>query len=399
MIFFRPLICVLATAFITAGCSEFPGMHFSGTMPALKIAPTNYVIQAITPELLIKQAIQNASPATSEGNNALAQALAAYTYKVAPHDVLSIIVWGDPLQSALFKSADANSLASAQADTSSSISANPISSAAVNGFKIDTDGSLYFPYVERIAVAGQSTTEIQKKLKQKLEPFIRNPQVTVNVAAFNSQKFELAGAIMKPGLYPISDTPLTVSQAIVTAGGVINQIPTTTVNANTIPRPLGNLSQVTYIHNGQATVLNLRAFYANGDTSQDRVIASGDVIHVPDISQEQVHVLGEVQNPGNYPLNNGDLNLAMLLGEAGSIALNTANPSRILVFRGAYEKPQIFWLDASSPDAFLLANKFALHAQDVVYVASTKLADWNRIIGQILPTIETIYETKALVNH
>jgi polysaccharide biosynthesis/export protein len=47
-------------------------------------------------------------------------------------------------------------------------------------------------------------------------------------------------------------------------------------------------------------------------------------------------------------------------------------------------------LDASSADAMLLANHFAMRPRDVVYVAATELTRWNRFIQQVLSTIQTI---------
>ncbi|EQD70738.1 polysaccharide export protein, partial [mine drainage metagenome] len=79
--------------------------------------------------------------------------------------------------------------------------------------------------------------------------------------------------------------------------------------------------------------------------------------------------------------------------------LTTANPARIFVFRGAYEKPKIYWLNARSPLTMLLANQFELRPQDVVYVATSPVSAWNRIVSQILPTVETLYETKVLTNY
>lgn len=402
------LLRVLALSFVAssllAGCSAFPGVHFNGAIPkraeGSSTAPgeANYIVEPITPQLLRSQASASARQPTDAPNPALAQAITSYNYKAGPHDVLSVVIWGDTTQTSLFKpigstaySSISPALGISAASTTSSDSNSTV------GFKINADGSLYFPYVGRVMVAGLTTQEIQAELTTGLKPYIRDPQITVDIAQFNSQKFELAGAVVKPGLYPITDTPLTVSQAIAAAGGVINQVPNTITNGNTIPRALGDLSHVLYLHDGKPSVLNLRALYRDGDASQDRVVHPGDSILVPDNSQEQIHVIGEVPNPGNYPLNDGSLNLSQLLGEAGQLNLITANSSRIFVFRGAYQKPQVFWLDLASPDALLLANKFELEPQDVVYVAATKLTDWSRVISQILPTVQTLYETKVLV--
>lgn len=392
------LLPLAITSFLT-GCSEMPNMHFGASIPDSAPPPGNYTVQAITPTLLAQLAPNEPQNTVAQANPGLARAIKDFSYKVAPRDVLSIIVWGDPSQTALFRPAGGAAPTTAAVPSATTpASAFPNASAPVTGFKVNTDGSLYFPYVGNIIVGGKTTQEIQADITHRLEPFIQNPQVTVDVTEFNSQKYQLAGAVMKPGLYPVTDTPVTVSQAISAAGGIVMQVPNTVPGGNTIPRALGDLSHVVYVHDGRASLLNIRALYIDGDENQDRLVQPGDTIQVPDNSQEQVHIIGEVPQPGNYPLNNGVLNLTQLLGDAGEPSLITANPSRVFVFRGAYQKPEIYWLDARSPDALLLANKFELKPQDVVYVASTSLTDWNRVISQILPTVQTLYETKVLVN-
>jgi polysaccharide biosynthesis/export protein len=58
------------------------------------------------------------------------------------------------------------------------------------------------------------------------------------------------------------------------------------------------------------------------------------------------------------------------------------------VIRGAMEgSPHVYQLDASSPVAMLLANHFDLQPEDVVYVDSTGLARFSRILTQLLPAI------------
>jgi polysaccharide export outer membrane protein len=63
------------------------------------------------------------------------------------------------------------------------------------------------------------------------------------------------------------------------------------------------------------------------------------------------------------------------------------------VLRGDYQAPSVFRLDASSPDALLLATQFQLRARDVVFVSTYRLAQWNRVIAQILPTVNALWTT------
>lgn len=374
-------LTIAASCLLVAACS-LPVRSYRGSpVKTTALGQQPYKIQQITPAFLAAQAQEQAGKRHKVGtkNPVLQQALASYVYRVEPSDVLRITVWGDPAQTTVFSASSSDSGGSGY------------------GFKVNADGGLYFPYVGDIHVAGDTVKEIRDRLSKLMTPYLKNPQVTVKVVDFNSQKYEIAGTVDKPGLYPITDVPLTVSQAIAAAGGVQHQ--TGIISAgNSIPRPIGDLSRVLYIHDDKTSVLNLRALNQFGDQSQNRLVRPGDVIQVPDNAFEQVHLIGEVQNPANYPLDDGRGNLAQILGYAGGLNLNTADPARIFIFRGAYRKPQVFWLDARSPDAMLLATDFELEPQDVIYVATSGLSAWNRVITQILPTVQTLQQTKTLLD-
>lgn len=398
----RRLTFLVSASFCAAvaGCSV-PGMSFHGpaaSSPGTHAKAGKYLVQRITPQLLMEQAKAVADQSTAQANPKLKKAIANYAYEVEPQDVLRITVWGHPEFSPGGSALQALAAASPQAADTNVATAQQAEQAGQAGFTVESDGSIYFPYVGNVQVAGLTASGIRAKLAKALVAYVKDPQVSVTVVGFHSQTYQLSGAIVKPGLYPITNVPMTVTQAIQAAGGVIHQVPNTITTGSTIPRALADLGHVLYIHDGKRSVLNLRAFFQDGDESQDRLLYPGDIVNVPDNSFDQVHLIGEVREPGNYPLDNGQLNLAEALGDAGGLNLTTANPARIFVFRGAYEKPQIYWLDARSPEAMLLAADFGLEPQDVIYVAATGISTWNRIITQILPTVQTLYETKVLVH-
>lgn len=388
------LLAIAGLGLMLAGCS-LPGMSFHGSHKAAKREQQGYTVQPITPTLLRAQAEKSAKSDIGEPNPRLKQAIANYSYKIQPQDVVGVTVWGHPEFSP--GGAPTSDAVSSNANNSAITATSGSSSPGQSGFTVQSDGTIFFPYVGKIKVAGLTTDEVRAKLSAALKSYVVDPQIDVNVIGFHGQTYQLAGAVVKPGLYPITNVPVTVSQAIQAAGGILQTVPNVTVGSKASAMALADLAHVVYIHDGKRTVLNMQAFFQYGDQSQDRLVHPGDIIQVPDNSFDQVHLIGEVKDPGNYPLDNGQLNLAQALSDAGGLDLNTANPSRIFVFRGAYEKPQVFWLDAKSPEAMLLATQFVLKPQDVVFVATAGISTWNRIISQILPTVQTLYETKVLV--
>jgi polysaccharide export outer membrane protein len=126
------------------------------------------------------------------------------------------------------------------------------------------------------------------------------------------------------------------------------------------------------------------------------------VLNVPDRQFNKVFVLGETnlvnsitggtnqtQRSRSVFMNKGRLTLTEALSEGGGINQETADAARIFVFRGGTVNgtPEIFHLDAKSPDALLLADRFSLQPRDVIYVDRAEGIRWNQIINQIQPTV------------
>lgn len=388
----KGLLSSAGLAMALAGCVA-PGIRFNPPAGAPSTLPApSYTVDRITPTLLAtlhSAAIATDTPAVSA---TLQSAVRNYTYHVGPHDVLNIIVWNHP------ELTMSQSVSTPVLTQPGSYLLTPPSNLGT-GFVVSAEGSIYFPYAGTLQIAGKTLDEIRAALEQALVDYSKTPQVDVQVVGFRSQTYQIAGAVERPGLYALTDAPLTVSQAVAMAGGEVRSLPTSGSGTLTdlTSLPLADLSHVSFISNGRREVLDLRRFYQYGDQTQDRLVHSGDIIQVPDNTDNQVHVIGEVIKQGNYPISGSSMNLAQLIGEAGGLNLTSSNPARIFVFRGSYEKPSVFWLDARSADAMLLATEFSLRPQDVVYVATNPLSSWDRVISQILPTVQTLYETKVLV--
>ena len=70
---------------------------------------------------------------------------------------------------------------------------------------------------------------------------------------------------------------------------------------------------------------------------------------------------------------------------------NTADSGGIYVVRGTNkDKPEIFHLDARYATGMLLAERFDMQAQDVIFVDTAGVSQWNRVITQLLPSVSVI---------
>lgn len=122
-------------------------------------------------------------------------------------------------------------------------------------------------------------------------------------------------------------------------------------------------------------------------------------VRVADFRGQKVYVLGEVAKSGFLPINDQQLTIADALALSGWIDPAAADPRFIYVIRGDYTCPQIFWLDAKTPDRLLLAERFSLQPRDILYVSSAPATRWNRVLNQLLPTIQGIWYTQAIVRN
>lgn len=82
-------------------------------------------------------------------------------------------------------------------------------------YLIAKDGTIEFPQLGTLHVAGLTRVELIAMLKEKLEPFLVNPSVNIQLLNFT---VTVLGEVKKPGAYQIKDERITVLDAIGLAG-------------------------------------------------------------------------------------------------------------------------------------------------------------------------------------
>ena len=204
-----------------------------------------------------------------------------------------------------------------------------------------------------------------------------------------------------PGIQLVKDIPLTVLEAINSAGGL---------GTEADPR------NIILTRNGKTYQVNLLSLYEGGDLRQNVPLQNGDVLNVPDRQFNKIFIFGETSAattgsgsaaiPGgsgstrsrSLYMSKGRMTLAEALSDSGGISQEFADAARIFIFRGGLGKPNIFHLNAHSPDAFLLADRFPLQPRDVVFVDRVEGLRWNQIINQIQPTITLLNSIISIPN-
>lgn len=110
-------------------------------------------------------------------------------------------------------------------------------------------------------------------------------------------------------------------------------------------------------------------------------------VRVAVFRSQEVQLLGEVGMQKTIPLTDRPTSLLDAINFVGGTNVITANTSHIYVIRGNMLHLKVFGLDANSPQMMMLAQRFMLKNNDIVYVPPLGITNWNRIIGQLAPSL------------
>jgi polysaccharide biosynthesis/export protein VpsN len=88
-------------------------------------------------------------------------------------------------------------------------------------YRVQPDGTIDFPYLDRLTVAGLEPQEIVDLIKKGLveKRILVDPQVSLVVTQYNSKKISIVGSVNKPGSLPWTEG-MKLVDAISLAGGL-----------------------------------------------------------------------------------------------------------------------------------------------------------------------------------
>ena len=353
------LLAAIAALSILSGCAMAPGMNasFPDNRSNIRLPvkdgeggqPENVSIRPITAELIMEQERdfypQKGVPDPQTEN---------YKYTLGPGDILSIIVWDHP---------------------ELTIPAGAERSAEQSGTVVNENGTIYYPYAGIVRVAGLNVREVRDLLTKALSRVIENVQLEVRMAEFRSKRIYVVGEVRNPGIKRVTDIAPTVLEMVNQADGFTDE---------------ADYRNITLTRKEKTYRIDLLALYENGNVEQNVLLESGDVINVPDRQLNKIFVLGEVNNPGSLLMNKSRKTLAEAISDAGDVNNDRADPSQIFIMRGNNGTPEVYHLDARTPDAMLLADRFPLQPRDVIYVDVAEIVRWNRVISNVLPTLNSL---------
>lgn len=355
---------------LLSACAMAPGMRMgaeSEHTDAMGDAAPPGTLTPITTSLIAEQRKTASTGVSKDVKKLFGQGKA---YRIGRSDVVNIVVWGHPELGLTPATSNRSMGSTSQADVG-------------NGYNVNPDGTIQFPFIGPIKIAGLTENEAREKLTQHLAKYIQDPQITVRVQAYRHGRIYVDGEVRVPGLQTLDDVPMTLPEAINRAGGFSEE---------------ADRSSIALTRADKTIEIDLPKLTRHGVNPNRILLTGGDLLRVRNEDESKVFIMGEVWTPRAMPLHDGRLSLTEALGEAGGPDPWTADPGQIYVVRklpvelgGENALPEIYHLDASSPSAFVLANDFQLQPRDVVYVDPAPVVRWNRFISNLIPSYNSLF--------
>lgn len=345
----------------------FPGLRDLGgadTEADRQAVEQTVDIRSISVELIVEQNRQQQQTVGAAMPESLQEEIANYEYYVERGDMLQITVYDHPEL------------------TNPSGSNN---SGESSGITVENDGTIYYPYIGKVPVVGLTVDQIREAISQPLAEYIAAPQVSVRIIRFNAKRAYVTGQVSSPGQQPITNVPLTVLDAIASAGGL-------TENAN--------WHEVLLSRNGTETRLSVYEMLNHGRLGQNMLLQHGDVLHVPVVGQRVIYVLGELNRINTLSIGNMTMSLTEALTRSGGLNQVTSNAEGIFVIRpnalGDDKLATVYQLNVKNAVVFAVGTQFMLQPSDIVYVTTAPVTRWNRVLSQALPSLNALITTERV---
>lgn len=224
-------------------------------------------------------------------------------------------------------------------------------------YSVEADGTFSFPLIGRVKAGGQTLRAFEQNLKSKLaDGYFRNPQVTVAIEQYRSQRVFVMGEVRQPGPVPLTGG-MTLIEALARAGsttstasGEVAIVRTSQGDVRGPVLPDQNSGSEVF----RASIKELEG----GALSQNLELRDGDTVFVP--RAETIYVFGQVRAPGAYGVQ-ANMTVLQALSLAGGVTEHGAT-GRIRVVRsedGAKKEIKVKLTDLVRPgDTVIVPERF-----------------------------------------
>jgi polysaccharide export outer membrane protein len=234
---------------------------------------------------------------------------------------------------------------------------------------IGPDGEIQLPFVGSFRVADLNADDASNKLTSALREDYLNTAASVTVDSYNSNQVIVLGHVAHQGVLTFAGDP-TLLQALAMAGV-----------GPTKDDQAGMPTRCAIVRGRDRMMwVDLRPLMKGSDGSLNIRLVRNDLVFVPDPDDQLVYVMGQVKNPGPYPLT-ANMSFLEALARAGGPNDN-AQQGKIVLARPSNNSEQVVDLENFVKQGSTNAQ---LEPGDIVYVPKSGLAQLGYVMQQINP--------------
>lgn len=230
--------------------------------------------------------------------------------------------------------------------------------------RVSESGEISFPLLGAVNVGGAGIGQAERKIEQSLVKggFVQKPQVNIVLLQVRGNQVAVLGMVNRPGRFVIETFDTHLSEMLATAGGVLTMAGS-------------GKAIITGQRDGQVMrrEVDLAELFLQDKRDADLLVMRGDVIYI--VPGNQVSILGQVNRPGRFPLEEAKMKFSDALAMAGGVSTAGADTAVLEGMRNGQkfykvvDLPSIY-LDESSdmnPDV-LAGDSIYVHRAPVFYI-------------------------------
>ena len=241
---------------------------------------------------------------------------------------------------------------------------------------VTPDGCIGMVFVGQLKIKDLTLTSAAKKIEATLAEFIRNPSVGITPSEIHSETVTIAGAVQKPGIYPIHDGMKLADIYAKAGGSSVRRFDNQDLDA-------ADLSKSIIVRdNEKIDEVDFALAIEGGDPDHNLVLHQGDYIYIAVRSESMVCLIGDV---GHSIKKIWDNNLGILEMLAAANFVNETYWPYAIIIRGGLSNPTLYKVDIDSilqgrkPNVRLLPN-------DIVYLPKDNISEFNVFVRKVMPS-------------
>lgn len=260
----------------------------------------------------------------------------------------------------------------------------------IEGMEVDTNGSIFLPYINKVGVRGLTPAGARSKIQQRLEPIVPSAQVQVSLQQGRDHSIDVVGGVNKPGSYPMPSRNYKVLNLLADAGG--------------IPTDMRN-PRVRLLRGSETYEISSEKLFADG--SKNALLRPRDTLVIEEDDSSFV-AFGASGKEDLIYFPKDDVSTLEALSLMGGLRDGRADPQGVLVLReystadlsasnsGPDLQQVVFTFDLTNADGLFAARKFRINPDDTVLATESPIANLRTVLELIGAVVGVSAQTANL---